>query len=79
MIEEHHGLAALRDTADKILRIVQPVFLLGEESVHVTASIGISTYPHDGTDIQQLLTRADNAMYRAKTGGRNGVSFIPRS
>ena len=79
VIEEHHGLAALRDTADKILHIVQPVFLLGEESVQVTASIGISTYPYDGTDIEQLLTRADNAMYRAKTGGRNGVSFIPHS
>ncbi|WP_295956414.1 GGDEF domain-containing protein [Rhodoferax sp.] len=76
VVEEQHSFAALRDIADKILHTVEPVYLLCGHSVHVTASIGISTYPHDGTDLQQLLTRADNAMYRAKTGGRNDVSFF---
>jgi diguanylate cyclase (GGDEF)-like protein/PAS domain S-box-containing protein len=75
VVEEHHSAAVLRDIADKILHTVAPVYLVCGHSAHVTASIGVSTYPHDGTDLQQLLTRADNAMYQAKTAGRNDVSF----
>lgn len=76
VVEEHHDAAELRHIADKILQSVEPVYLLDGHSVCVTASIGISTYPQDGTDVQQLLSRADNAMYHAKSGGRNGVTFF---
>jgi EAL domain-containing protein (putative c-di-GMP-specific phosphodiesterase class I)/ActR/RegA family two-component response regulator len=41
----------------------------------VTCSIGVSVYPVDGTEAQQLLKHADIAMYRAKEGGRNQVQF----
>ena len=37
----------------------------------VTASIGISAYPQDGSDATLLLQAADAAMYRAKRAGRN--------
>lgn len=76
VVEEPHPAAELHGIADKIRLTIEPAYLLCGHSVQVTASIGISTYPHDGTDLQQLLTRADNAMYRAKTGGRNDVSFF---
>lgn len=79
VVEEHRSTAELRDVANKILRTVEPAYLLGEHSVQVTASIGVSTYPQDGTDLQQLLNRADHAMYRAKTSGRNDVSFSTHS
>lgn len=36
-------------------------------TIHVTASIGISIYPKDGTDATQLIKAADDAMYEAKT------------
>ena len=39
----------------------------------MTASIGISHYPNDATDIQHLLKHADSAMYQAKEAGRNRV------
>ncbi|NGY75646.1 diguanylate cyclase [Bacillus megaterium] len=40
-------------------------------SLYVTASIGISIYPHDGEDVKTLLTNANLAMRRAKEIGRS--------
>lgn len=45
------------------------------KSGHVTASFGIATYPDDGGSVDQLINRADDAMYKVKTNGRNGVGF----
>ena len=75
-VEELHNLAELSDIADKILHTLEPAYLLCGHSVRATASIGISTYPQDGTDLQQLLKHADNAMYHAKESGRNHISFF---
>jgi EAL domain-containing protein (putative c-di-GMP-specific phosphodiesterase class I) len=46
----------------------------GKELI-VEASIGISLYPHDGENIDELLRRADAAMYAAKASGRNVYRF----
>jgi EAL domain-containing protein (putative c-di-GMP-specific phosphodiesterase class I) len=54
--------------------IAEPFALLGHE-FRVTASIGISTYPHDGSDEQTLTKNADIAMYQAKEDGRNHYQF----
>jgi diguanylate cyclase (GGDEF)-like protein len=56
-------------------RLGIPMMLAGQEHV-VTGSIGISTYPDDGTDAEVLLRQADIAMYRAKQSGRNGFQFF---
>jgi diguanylate cyclase (GGDEF)-like protein len=39
----------------------------------LTISLGISTYPEDGRDIETLIKNADSAMYVAKQNGRNKV------
>lgn len=44
-----------------------------EVRLHVTISIGISSFPVDGTDPVDLIEKADLALYRAKTQGRNRV------
>jgi diguanylate cyclase (GGDEF)-like protein/PAS domain S-box-containing protein len=65
-----------RVVADKILKeLARPVEIGGHE-IHITPSIGISHYPNDATDVNQLLKHADNAMYQAKDAGRNTVRFF---
>jgi diguanylate cyclase (GGDEF)-like protein/PAS domain S-box-containing protein len=65
-----------RVVADKMIKeLARPVEIGGHE-IHVTPSIGISHYPNDATDVQQLLKHADNAMYQAKDAGRNTVRFF---
>lgn len=41
----------------------------------VTASMGLSVYPLDGSDATVLVAAADAAMYRAKRAGRNGYAI----
>lgn len=42
-----------------------------EDLPKITVSLGIATYPTDGTDIEELIKKADIAMYAAKQAGRN--------
>jgi diguanylate cyclase (GGDEF)-like protein/PAS domain S-box-containing protein len=59
------------DLARKIVSVVAEPIDLDGQRLHVTTSIGVSLFPHDGTDPDMLLKNADNAMYRAKAEGRN--------
>jgi diguanylate cyclase (GGDEF)-like protein/PAS domain S-box-containing protein len=63
------GLAA------RLIAALGEGFVLDGQDYHVTASIGVSTYPDDSEDMQTLLKNADIAMYRAKEQGRNGFQF----
>ncbi|HEY2629737.1 MAG TPA: diguanylate cyclase [Usitatibacter sp.] len=65
-----------RRVADKALvELAKPVAIAGQE-VRITPSIGVSYYPDDATEPQQLLKCADDAMYFAKDAGRNAVRFF---
>ena len=44
--------------------------------MHVTGSVGVSIYPDDGDDGEELIRRADTAMYHAKADGGNGYRFF---
>ncbi len=60
----------------KMLRALGAVFQLGREQVFVSASIGITMYPTDATEIEDLFKNADQALYVAKGAGRNRFSFF---
>jgi len=64
-----------RDVADKIIAAMQRPFDLGGHQVSVTTSIGLAIHASNDTDIDALLRRADDAMYRAKHGGKNRWSI----
>jgi diguanylate cyclase (GGDEF)-like protein/PAS domain S-box-containing protein len=62
--------------AQKILETLsRPLMLKGQE-IFMTASIGISLFPNDGDDSQNLLKNADTAMYLAKEQGRNNYQHF---
>jgi diguanylate cyclase (GGDEF)-like protein/PAS domain S-box-containing protein len=64
--------------AEKILSVLRPEYQLGDHAVRITASIGVSCFPQDGTELNSLLSAADFAMYQAKTSGRDGLQFYAR-
>jgi len=78
LTEEVDELSQIANVAHKILTTtIQPMVLQGEEC-RVTASIGISIYPGDGTDEQTLIKNADIAMYFAKEEGKNNYQFYSK-
>jgi diguanylate cyclase (GGDEF)-like protein len=73
-----HSLARTEDAgkvAARIQKDLSQAFVIGEREIFVTASIGIALYPHDGTNVQDLLKNADAAMYHAKSKGRNNYQY----
>ncbi|HSY04305.1 MAG TPA: EAL domain-containing protein [Steroidobacteraceae bacterium] len=63
-------------TAAKILEALRKPHFIEENELHITGSIGIVTYPDDGTDVETLMQKADLAMYHAKDTGRDGYQFF---
>lgn len=64
--------------ARKILDSFKLPHQLGSYTLTVGASIGITTFPEGGKDIQELIKSADTAMYHAKGSGRNSFQFFSR-
>lgn len=65
-------LAAI--AANLLQQLSQPIHV-ADTDIQVTTSIGISVYPHNGTDIKGLEIASDRAMYAAKKDGRNRYRF----
>ncbi len=61
--------------AKKMLATFATPFLIDGHDLSISASIGISVYPSDGVDVDDLIKYADIAMYRAKDQGRNKYLF----
>ncbi len=72
------GLTQIDDAsrvASKVLDGLRKAFVIDGIPLHMTGSIGICLYPHNGHDADTLLKNADTAMYRAKDIGRNNFVF----
>ena len=61
--------------ARRIIESLSKPIVVDRRSLYITPSIGVATYPVDGTDAETLLRNADAAMYQAKEEGRNCIQF----
>jgi diguanylate cyclase (GGDEF)-like protein/PAS domain S-box-containing protein len=66
--EEEPAAASL---AERIIESFKKPFTLGDKQIFVNASIGVTIFPDDGSDIETLVKNADVAMYRANDHGKN--------
>ncbi|MBE0469275.1 MAG: diguanylate cyclase [Methyloprofundus sp.] len=65
------NIKAAERIASTILQQLSNSFLIQNQIIHITASIGISLYPKDHYEADLLIKYADNAMYEAKKSGKN--------
>ncbi|AZQ12292.1 EAL domain-containing protein [Shewanella khirikhana] len=75
ILEGVHKTKAATVIAEKLIRAFQTPFILEDQVLTISPSIGISLYPLDAEDSASLIKFADTAMYHAKSLGRNNFQF----
>lgn len=61
--------------AHKLNHAMAQPFVVGDKTLHISASIGAAICPADGDDPDELMRKADEAMYSVKKRGGNGFQF----
>ncbi|KRB93835.1 diguanylate phosphodiesterase [Noviherbaspirillum sp. Root189] len=79
LVEDIPDIEAAAHIAEKVLASFRNDFELPGVRMPISPSIGISIYPRDGDNVDELLSRADAAMYEVKSSGRNNYRFYERS
>ncbi len=61
--------------AERIRKKIKSFEFLKNENLNIkiTASLGISTFPDDSNEVEELISKADKAMYKVKKRGKDGV------
>lgn len=76
LIEGSMSLITLAAMARKIVNAFRAPLKAEQHEFVLTASVGIAVSPQDGTTANELLQKADTAMYHAKRSGRSRFQFI---
>lgn len=71
---KHSGEATI--FAERILEKLERAHHIGSYELFISSSIGISIYPRDGQTLDELLKKADLAMYESKRSGRNNYTLF---
>jgi diguanylate cyclase (GGDEF)-like protein/PAS domain S-box-containing protein len=71
ILKEVTNTAQVNDAAERIIEALSRPVVINGRPVVTTVSIGVSLYPRDGADMEELLRHSDSAMYQAKERGRN--------
>ncbi len=79
LLEDVGGAGELETVARHLLRAFEQPFEIDGRQLPVTASIGLTLFPHDNNDPMALLNNADIAMYQAKDRGRNSFEFFTQA
>jgi diguanylate cyclase (GGDEF)-like protein/PAS domain S-box-containing protein len=75
---DEHARRAAEAVAVSVRETLSRDFLVAGEPAYITPSIGVSLYPQDGTTAEELLKKADIALYAAKDAGRDGHRYYRR-
>lgn len=75
VMEENTTTDEVQETVKRLQGAIYAPLLAEKSDALLTASIGISQYPCDGSTVSELLSHADAAMYRIKHSGKNGAVF----
>ena len=60
----------------RLLQAASTPIMVRQHTLQLSASLGVTLFPQDGSDADTLLRHADQAMYQAKRSGRNRVEML---
>ncbi len=76
VIEQPQNNGQIAIVAEHVLDALNKNYMIDNNEVFVSASMGITIFPNDGGDVDTMLRNADSAMYLAKDRGRNAYHFF---
>jgi len=76
IIEGIHDVTDIAQINERILALCEVPFFIKDKKYHMSCSIGVSIYPDDSDDAEELIRKADMAMYQAKKLGKNMSHFF---
>jgi len=79
LMDGRNNIESIVDLINEIMELISQPITLKSYNLHLTVSIGVSLYPNDGNNIDDLLKNADAAMYIAKDDGRNTFKFYQKN
>lgn len=65
--------------AERLINSIKEPFIFNDKMCFVGASIGISFFPTDGSNLEAIIKKADIAMYHAKRMGKNNYQFFTKA
>lgn len=76
LFKHKQNINEIEDCAKKIIEVFEEAITIGKDDIHMSCSIGITLYPSDSNDVNQLIANADIAMYRAKDLAKSSYVFF---
>lgn len=77
-LDANEVIINLPKAVDRIIKHLTTPFIINENTILISGSIGISIYPKDGETPEELIINADHAMYHAKESGKNTFRFFQK-
>jgi len=75
IVENLQSIEINTSIAERIVQVIAQPFLITENNIYITCSIGISIYPFNDDDANSLIKKADAAMFFSKSCGRNNYHY----
>lgn len=75
LVENCTQVAQAAGFAQQVLDVMKGAFIIETHQLFISASVGISLYPNDALNAEQLLRNADSALFKAKSAGREGYAL----
>lgn len=75
IILTHHHESMLMEILEEIKSLFTRPWMLKETDYYCTMSMGVTRFPADGDTVEELIKKADIALYEAKCGGKNRIEF----
>lgn len=79
ILTEIEGTDDIKSLSQKIVKELAKPFKLKDITANISCSLGVTSFPKDASSSEQLIKNADTAMYKAKSAGRNQVSFFNKN
>ena len=76
LLTDEHDVTSIENYAEKVIDLFKNKLVIDDDEVYISCSIGITMYPLNSNNVDQLIMNADMALYSVKSSGKNDYMFF---